>query len=248
MKKKSHAISCYLRVVHEFTIRVHHYPERTTLEIPYNDLLKESYKRYWSDGHGIIIELCGYPKDVRVLLPFRCFSFMEVYQLTKQDIILNVIAARKCQYHVEKTTSILSSKNTSTAHNVMQLQIVIHAAGIFSSHAPEKMNANVVKCPKGGGSERDKRDKNTTLSIHKQVMMDFISPHVMPNCDNYDDDVINDTNSVTQQDGSEEYVPEETYMNGNDTSDNDALSNHKVPVEEAIASNVSYLSQLGNLK
>jgi hypothetical protein len=88
-KKEAHAIHPYSRVAYEFAVRVRHYPERTTLEIPYNDLLKESYSRYWSDGHGITIELCGYPKDIKVLLPFRCLSFVERYLLTKQDNVLN---------------------------------------------------------------------------------------------------------------------------------------------------------------
>jgi hypothetical protein len=88
-KKVAHAIHRYSRVAYEFAVRVRHYPERTTLEIPYNNLLKESYSRYWSDGHGITIELCGYPKDIKVLLPFRCLSFVEIYLLTKQDNVLN---------------------------------------------------------------------------------------------------------------------------------------------------------------
>ena len=158
----------------------------------------------------------------------------------------HIIAAQKCQYHVERTTNRSSYKNTSTSEDVMRLQLVFHQARIFSSHATEVMTGDVfwklVKFPKGVGSERDKSDENTTLSAHKQTIVDFISCNDMPDCDNYDDDVINDTDSVTQPYGHDEYVPDNTDMNNNEdlTPETD--------MEDVIALNVCNLSQLGNLK
>jgi hypothetical protein len=87
--RRRHLIARAAGDAYEFQAKVRFYPERHHLELPCHPACREMYNRYWSQGHGISFELCGYLKTSVVLIPFHTMPFVEIYKSTSHGNVLD---------------------------------------------------------------------------------------------------------------------------------------------------------------
>jgi hypothetical protein len=71
----------------QFCVRVVNYPEQCHFES--EALHSQQVDKYWKQGAGINVTICGYTTQATVLLQFKHDAFLEVYQLTQDDSYLN---------------------------------------------------------------------------------------------------------------------------------------------------------------
>ena len=72
-------------IAHEFPVRIVSCPEHDRIAI--GD--KKVADKYWADGAGYYVEVCGYTSSAKILLKYSSLPFIEVYKLGDPDHFLH---------------------------------------------------------------------------------------------------------------------------------------------------------------